>query len=78
MIEFIHQEMFSTNFLQHELYDGNSLSTEGLPYDIALMEVAMPIEFDARTQPACLPTHDEMSVLGNSDCWISGWGLTKG
>ena len=60
------------------MYDGNSLQTDGLPYDIALLEVDTPIEFNTQIQPACLPTHEDMDVVGNNNCWISGWGLTKG
>ena len=63
---------------QHELYDGNSLATEGLPHDIALLEVNQPIEFNEYVQPACLPGDENFDVVGNSDCWITGWGRTQG
>lgn len=64
--------------LQHEQYDGNSLSTEGLPHDIALLEVQTPMQFNQYVQPACLPGEEDLDLVGNNDCWITGWGLTQG
>jgi len=62
----------------HQQYDGNSLSTEGLPHDIALLEVQTPMQFNQYVQPACLPGEEDLDLVGNNDCWITGWGLTQG
>lgn len=64
--------------IMHELYDGNSLSTEGLPHDIALLEVVNPMQFNDYVQPACLPGDENLDLVGNPECWITGWGLTQG
>lgn len=68
----------SLYLLQHELYDGNSLSTEGLPHDIALLETTTPMVFNEYVEPACLPGDADLDLVDNNDCWITGWGLTKG
>ena len=64
--------------IQHENYDGNSLSTEGLPHDIALLQVSRPMVFNEYVTPACLPGDENLDLVGNGDCWITGWGLTQG
>lgn len=54
------------------------MSTEGLPHDIALLEVSSLMEFNQYVQPACLPGDENLDLVGNDDCWITGWGLTQG
>ncbi|KAF6029206.1 hypothetical protein EB796_012485 [Bugula neritina] len=34
--------------------------------------------FDEYVQPACLPTDENQVFLGNTNCWITGWGVTQG
>lgn len=34
--------------------------------------------FNTAVQPACLPGDADLNLVGNDDCWITGWGVTKG
>lgn len=36
------------------------------------------MEFNQYVQPACLPGDENLDLVGNDDCWITGWGLTQG
>jgi len=51
---------------------------DGLLHDIALLEVITPMVFDEYVQPTCLPTDENQVFLGNTNCWITGWGVTQG
>ncbi|XP_018552134.2 transmembrane protease serine 3 [Lates calcarifer] len=50
---------------------------KGLDYDIALMKLAMSLDFNGLVEPICLPNHGEDFAEGTM-CWISGWGATEG
>ena len=58
---------------QHEGY------SDGAPYpnDIALLKLETPVEFTPEISPACIPKSGE-SFTAEDNCWISGWGDTKG
>ncbi|KAK5861600.1 hypothetical protein PBY51_022983 [Eleginops maclovinus] len=49
---------------------------KGLDYDIALMKLATPLDFNGFVEPICLPNHGEEFEEGTM-CWISGWGATE-
>ncbi|XP_064185891.1 transmembrane protease serine 3 [Anguilla rostrata] len=48
---------------------------KALDYDIALMKLAKPLNFNGYVQPICLPNFGEQFEDGKM-CWISGWGAT--
>ncbi|XP_061089904.1 transmembrane protease serine 3 [Conger conger] len=47
----------------------------GYDYDIALMKLAEPLNFNGYVEPICLPNFGEQFEDGKM-CWISGWGAT--
>ncbi|XP_068186334.1 transmembrane protease serine 3 [Antennarius striatus] len=49
---------------------------KGLDYDVALMKLATPLEFNGFVEPICLPNYGEEFQEGTR-CWISGWGATE-
>ena len=44
--------------------------------DIALLQLANPVNFTEYIQPVCLPDENEPLPL-HSECWTVGWGKTK-
>lgn len=61
--------------LQHEDW---SADVRGSPNDLALLELSHAVEFSAYVQPACLPAYTNEEFTSQDECWISGWGDTKG
>ncbi|CAH1772549.1 unnamed protein product [Owenia fusiformis] len=59
------------------LHEDFSSKKSGFPNDIALMKLSHPVQFNRYIQPVCLPNGDD-TFLDNKECWITGWGLTKG
>ncbi|TWW80273.1 Transmembrane protease serine 3 [Takifugu flavidus] len=49
---------------------------KGLDYDVALMKLSTPLQFNGLVEPICLPNHNEEFQPGTM-CWISGWGATE-
>ncbi|XP_070771039.1 transmembrane protease serine 3 [Enoplosus armatus] len=49
---------------------------KGLDYDVALMKLATPLDFNGFVEPICLPNYGEEFEEGTM-CWISGWGATE-
>lgn len=45
--------------------------------DIALVELAVPVNFSEKVRPACLPAAKEAVSL-NTTCFSTGWGHTRG
>jgi secreted trypsin-like serine protease len=68
--------------IAHELYDSgitggqfNKVSSDLDPYDIALMKLKEPLEFNENVYPACLPSIDTSdSNLDGKIGFASGWG----
>ncbi|KAF6040454.1 CELA2A [Bugula neritina] len=60
---------------QHEDW---SADVRGSPSDLALLELSTPVEFNDYIQPVCLPEYQHQDFYPEDDCWISGWGDTKG
>lgn len=59
------------SIIQHSEFDPFSLS-----YDIALLELTVPLVFDTNTQAIAMPSIDQII---SSDCIASGWGaVTEG
>ncbi|CAG5108647.1 Oidioi.mRNA.OKI2018_I69.chr1.g3891.t1.cds [Oikopleura dioica] len=54
------------------------LSGDPTPYnnDIALVRLRVPLQFDDKTSPACLPSQ-ETCLPDNTQCVVSGWGNTN-
>uniref|UniRef100_A0A8C4UEP1 Peptidase S1 domain-containing protein n=1 Tax=Falco tinnunculus TaxID=100819 RepID=A0A8C4UEP1_FALTI len=44
-------------------------------YDIALLEMEMPVLFSELVQPICLPSTSRVFVYGTV-CYVTGWGHT--
>ncbi|CAL1570486.1 unnamed protein product [Knipowitschia caucasica] len=59
-----------TKIILSEDYD-NSTNDQ----DIALIKLAMPLNFDDKVHPACLPSHDQQWQHG-TECFTSGFGTT--
>ncbi|MBN3295596.1 ST14 protein, partial [Amia calva] len=45
-------------------------------YDIALLELAVPLEFSNTIHPICLPAATHVFPAGMS-CWVTGWGTLR-
>uniref|UniRef100_A0A8C4UFP4 Peptidase S1 domain-containing protein n=1 Tax=Falco tinnunculus TaxID=100819 RepID=A0A8C4UFP4_FALTI len=45
-------------------------------YDIALLEMEMPVLFSELVQPICLPSTSRVFVYGTV-CYVTGWGAIK-
>ncbi|TRY68083.1 hypothetical protein DNTS_034802, partial [Danionella cerebrum] len=56
--------------IYHANYRPKSLS-----YDIALMKLSLPLSFNDKVLPICLPSYDEIFKDGQM-CLVSGWGAT--
>uniref|UniRef100_A0A8C8YM73 Peptidase S1 domain-containing protein n=1 Tax=Prolemur simus TaxID=1328070 RepID=A0A8C8YM73_PROSS len=44
--------------------------------DIAMLQLALPVDFTFYIAPVCLPSAD-MQLPSNASCWITGWGITN-
>ena len=50
---------------------------DGIPNDIAIIRLAEPVDLTNQYVGVIgLPEEDE-DFVGNSDCWIMGWGMTS-
>ncbi|KAI7790464.1 transmembrane protease serine 3 [Triplophysa rosa] len=49
---------------------------KGLDYDIAMLKLEQPLNFNGFVEPICLPNFGEEFEDGKM-CWISGWGATE-
>ncbi|NXO70128.1 ST14 protein, partial [Phainopepla nitens] len=45
-------------------------------YDIALLEMEMPVLFSELVQPICLPSTSRVFLYGTV-CYVTGWGAIK-
>jgi len=59
--------------IQHPFWSSDSQT--GFANDIALIELSSTIEMNEFVQAVKLAERSD-SFLGNSDCWITGWGKT--
>ncbi|EOB04249.1 Transmembrane protease, serine 9, partial [Anas platyrhynchos] len=55
---------------------GAVLIADSLDYDVALLELNMPIKFSSTIKPICLPASSHIFHEG-ARCFITGWGSTK-
>ncbi|CAI9729895.1 9-like protease CTRL-1 [Octopus vulgaris] len=46
------------------------------PNDVALAQLTTPIKYTDYVRPVCLPSQSDS--YANDECWISGWGATRG
>jgi len=61
--------------IRHHGYNGNG---RGFPNDIALLQLSSNVDMSSRfIDTVALPAKNE-NFAGNSDCWITGWGATRG
>ena len=59
--------------MQHPDYDDQ---TNGIPNDIAIVRLAEAVDLtNEYVDVIGLPEENE-DFVGNSNCWIMGWGLT--
>uniref|UniRef100_A0A669QQG5 Peptidase S1 domain-containing protein n=1 Tax=Phasianus colchicus TaxID=9054 RepID=A0A669QQG5_PHACC len=56
---------------KHPFYNVYSLD-----YDVALLELSMPVRFSSTIKPICLPDNSHIFQEG-ARCFITGWGSTK-
>ena len=56
---------------KHPFYNVYSLD-----YDVALLELNMPVKFSNTIKPICLPDNSHIFREG-ARCFITGWGSTK-
>jgi secreted trypsin-like serine protease len=45
-------------------------------YDIALLQLATPLNFTDHIRPICVPSNDSDVVLEGNSAWMTGWGDT--
>ncbi len=79
LVENIHCQRYSiandSLFSQHPGY----IRTSNFPNDLALLQLDEPVDTTSgEARVACLPQDEELSLLDNTKCWISGWGETRG
>uniref|UniRef100_H0Y0K2 Peptidase S1 domain-containing protein n=1 Tax=Otolemur garnettii TaxID=30611 RepID=H0Y0K2_OTOGA len=55
------------DFIIHQDYNSSTLQN-----DIALAQLAFPVNYSARIQPVCLPDKTFM-VKTDTPCWVTGW-----
>nr|XP_055070930.1 transmembrane protease serine 3 [Misgurnus anguillicaudatus]XP_055070931.1 transmembrane protease serine 3 [Misgurnus anguillicaudatus] len=77
----------NVGLIEQPLNKANSIAVEkiiyhsryrpkGLDYDIALLKLEQPLDFNGFVEPICLPNFGEQFEDGKM-CWISGWGATE-
>ena len=44
--------------------------------DLALLELAAPVQYEVNVVPACLASHSEDHMVGQRG-WVTGWGITR-
>ena len=49
---------------------------DGPTYDIIIFKLKTQLKFNAKVQPACLPSTN-WEPESNANCFVSGWGLLK-
>ena len=54
----------------HPNYDS---PTTGFDYDVALIKLKEPINYNINVRPVCLPT---MDFPPGTNCYVTGWGYT--
>ncbi|GFR78550.1 tryptase-2-like [Elysia marginata] len=63
-----------TRIISHPGY----VQTSNFPNDVALLELDSPVDLTSgQVQVACLPDID-FDLSPGTECWISGWGETRG
>ncbi|XP_067950219.1 elastase-1-like [Watersipora subatra] len=67
--------MAISRIIVHEDWDPE---VSGSPSDLALLELSTSVQFNDYIQPVCLPSYQHQEFYPTDDCWISGWGDTKG
>ncbi|XP_037333567.1 transmembrane protease serine 13a [Pungitius pungitius] len=55
----------------NENYDSNSNDQ-----DVALLQLASPVSYNDKIQPACLPAFNQQMAAG-TQCWTTGFGTTE-
>jgi len=70
--------MISISNCFHCQHEDWSADIKGSPADLALLELSTPVTFTDHIQPACLPSSTYQEFSPRDNCWISGWGDTKG
>ena len=45
--------------------------------DLALLELADPVQYEVNVVPACLPGKSDDHLVGQRG-WVTGWGITRG
>ena len=64
-----------SSIIRHPSYSGSS---SGFPNDIALMKLSSSADLSSKYATAvALPDSNE-DFAGNDECWITGWGATRG
>ncbi|KAM4703010.1 acrosin-like [Rhinophrynus dorsalis] len=74
--QFTKQKMYTQIRKVAEIYVHESYSENNTQYDIALLKLNKPIEYDYVAWPACLPLNTT-PVESMTDCFIAGWGHKK-
>ena len=60
---------------QHPEYQN---SGDGFPNDIAILKLSSSVSVGNGKAELVPLAQQDLSFLGNPDCWISGWGRTYG
>ncbi|XP_068441410.1 transmembrane protease serine 13a [Clinocottus analis] len=63
-------------YLVQRIILSENYDSETNDQDVALLKLKSPVSFNAKVQPACLPTTN-LNVPPGADCWTSGFGTTE-
>ena len=55
------------------LHPNYNPATTGYDYDVALIKLKEPFNFNINVRPVCLPTVD---FPPGTNCYVTGWGAT--
>ncbi|KAG5269659.1 hypothetical protein AALO_G00204500 [Alosa alosa] len=72
----VSQTKLPAPFLVKKIIAHESYSQLTNDYDIALLKLTAPVDFNNVFQPACLPAYDQSFSPGDK-CWTSGFGTTE-
>ncbi|XP_056139334.1 transmembrane protease serine 13a isoform X2 [Lampris incognitus] len=72
----VSQDKLPKPYLLEKILLNENYNNKTNDWDIALLKLMAPVDFNELIQPACLPAFDQ-SFSAGTRCWTSGFGTTK-